>query len=59
MIRIQEEGSGRDWTTWNNLKSQLEEEYKTEEEFWAKKARIEWLQERDKNTRFSMKLLLK
>lgn len=40
-------GGGRSGTA-----SQLEVAYKVEKEYWAKKYRVEWLQEGDNNTRF-------
>lgn len=38
---MQELGGQRDWDEWFKLKSQLEEAYKAEEEFWARKSRVE------------------
>ncbi|XP_027150198.1 uncharacterized protein LOC113750422 [Coffea eugenioides] len=34
------------------IKKQLKEAYKKEEQFWCQKARIEWLRDGDKNTRY-------
>lgn len=52
MTRMQEESGTRHWNTWHTLSNQLSEAYKSEEEYQAKKSRIEWLHEGDKNTKF-------
>lgn len=51
-VAMQEQEGSRDWTRWKKLKYHLNETYKEEEEFWCRKARIRWLQEGDRNTKF-------
>lgn len=41
-----------DWERWNTLKNQLDLAYKEEEQFWSQKARIQWLEQGDKNTSY-------
>lgn len=52
MTRMQEEGRNRDREVWQNLINQLNEAYKVEEEFWARKSRVDQLQNRDQNTKY-------
>lgn len=40
MERMQEEGGNRDWDVWHQLRFQLEDAYKAEEEYWARKSRL-------------------
>lgn len=40
----------RDWDRWYRIKEQLDNAYIDEELFWSQKARVQWLQEGDKNT---------
>lgn len=56
---LQENGGKRDWNLWYNLKFQLEKAYQAEEEFWARKARKDWLAQGDKTQNTSMHQLLK
>lgn len=56
---MHEEGGQKDWDRWYQLRTTLDEANKVEEEFWARKSRIEWLQEGNKNTKFFMPLQLK
>lgn len=44
MESLQEIGGQRDWDTWYNLRVQLEEAYKAKKEYWARKARTQFLQ---------------
>lgn len=41
----------RDSKKWKLLKTTLNEAYKSEEKFWAKKSRVNWLKEGNKNTK--------
>lgn len=45
------EGGKKDWDSWGKLRSQLDEAYKEEEEYWYRKSRVEWLQQGNKNTK--------
>lgn len=49
---LQQQGGQRDWNQWHCLNDQMDEAYKAEEEYWSQKARVQWLQEREKNTQF-------
>lgn len=52
MERLRDEGGARDWDRWNALKSELDSAYKEEKLYWSQKARVQWLEEGDKNTQF-------
>lgn len=52
MEAMQELGGNRDWERWKQLKYHLNKAYKEEEEFWSRKARIQWLKDGDKNTKY-------
>lgn len=41
-----------DWESWRNIRIQLDEAYKEEEEYWARQFRVDWLQQGDKNTKY-------
>lgn len=41
MENIQRERGHRGWDTWDQLKCQLDDAYKDEKAFWAKKSRVE------------------
>lgn len=45
MARMQDEGGQREWDSWYKLRTQLDEAYKADDEFWTRKLRVEWLQE--------------
>lgn len=42
----------RNWEEWDNLKRKLDDAYKEEEMCWSQKARVQWLAEGNKNTKF-------
>lgn len=52
MEKLIDEESIRDWGMWHSPRSQLDITYKEERLYWCKKARIQWLNERDRNTQF-------
>lgn len=43
MARMQDEGGQREWDSWYKLRTQLDEAYKADDEFWTRKSRVEWL----------------
>ncbi|CAA0805837.1 Ribonuclease H-like superfamily protein [Striga hermonthica] len=49
---MREEGEFKNWEVWNKCKKELTEAYNQEELYWKQKARITWLKEGDKNSRF-------
>ncbi|XP_027166019.1 uncharacterized protein LOC113765985 [Coffea eugenioides] len=49
-IKDSKDSGGKDKIV--DLKKQLKEAYSKEEQYWAQKARIDWLREGDKNTKF-------
>lgn len=52
MEAMQDLGGNRNWERWKQLKCHLNKAYKEEEEFWSRKARVQWLKEGDKNTKY-------
>lgn len=52
MESIHSKGGDGDWERWRELKCGLNEAYKSEEEFWCRKARVSWLGKGDRNTRY-------
>lgn len=52
MEGMQLKGEDRDWNKWKQLKGCLQEAYQEEKDLWAKKARVNWLQEGDRNTKY-------
>lgn len=52
MERMQELGGRRNWERWKQLKTLLDDAYESEDEYWRRKSRVNWLQEGDKNTKF-------
>lgn len=52
MENLKEQGGQRDLNRYNVLRENLDASYKEEEMFWSHKARIQWLHDRDKNTKF-------
>ncbi|KAK6120408.1 hypothetical protein DH2020_045888 [Rehmannia glutinosa] len=51
-------GGERDWNKWHKLKREMDVEYLQEEQYWKQKARIQWLKEGDKNSKFFHALTL-
>lgn len=49
---MQTQEGDRNWERWRQLKVRLDEAYKVEKEYWRKKSKINWLKERDRNTKF-------
>lgn len=52
IVTMQEQGEQKHWESWSILISQLDKAYKKEEEYWARKSRIEWLKARNRNTKY-------
>lgn len=52
MEKMQAQERDRDQDRWNQLKSRMHQAYKAEEESWSKKVKVNWLKERDKNTKY-------
>lgn len=52
MESIHSKGENGDWERWRELKCGLNEAYKSEEEFWCRKAMVSWLGKGDRNTRY-------
>lgn len=52
MDQMKEEGGRRNLDHWNSLRIQLHEAYQEEEVFWSQKARKQWLQAGDRNTKY-------
>ncbi|CAA0806346.1 Unknown protein, partial [Striga hermonthica] len=49
---LQEDKINENWEAWNSTRKELEKAYKMEEIFWQQKARVHWLKEGNKNTKF-------
>lgn len=52
-------GEDRNWNRWNQLKTLLDEAYKSEKDYWRRKSRINWLQVGTKIQNFSMQSWLR
>lgn len=50
--RLQKEKGKKEWESWQQLNLQLEDAYKAEGEYLARKSMVEWLQKGNENTRF-------
>lgn len=48
---LQEKGGQREWESLHQLKLQLEAASEEEEEYWARKSIVEWLQVGEQNTK--------
>lgn len=59
MEKMQKIGEDRNWNRWKQLKTLLDEAYKSEEDYWRRKSRINWLQVGIKIQNFSMQSRLK
>lgn len=59
MEKMQKIGEDRNWNRWKQLKTLLDEAYKSEEDYWRRKSRINWLQVGTKIQNFSMQSWLK
>lgn len=49
---MQSLGDQREWDKQHGLKNQLDVAYREEEDYWARKSRVTWLQKEDNNTSF-------
>ncbi|CAA0811523.1 Unknown protein, partial [Striga hermonthica] len=47
-----QQGGHRDWLQWAECKSVIHKAYRDEEAYWKQKARVTWLREGDRNTKF-------
>ncbi|CAA0805733.1 Unknown protein, partial [Striga hermonthica] len=45
-------GGQVNWDEWEHVRKELEDSHLKEEEFWSQKARLQWLKEGDRNTKF-------